>query len=88
MLLITHIQEPTDPASAKILTVTAVTTNTFSVDVGTSSDNSTHTFVSGVANAIKKINTTFNVVNAVYNGGTTNNDNSWSTKFTMQVIYF
>ena len=59
----------TDPASAKILTVTAVTTNTFSVDVGTSSDNSTHTFVSGVANAIKKINTTFNVVNAVYNGG-------------------
>ena len=59
----------TDPASGKLLTVTAVTTNTFTVDVGKSSDTSTHTFVSGVANAIKKINTRFNVTNAVYNGG-------------------
>ena len=59
----------TDPASAKILTITAVTSDTFTVDVGTSSDTSTHTFVSGVANAIKKINTRFNVTNAVYNGG-------------------
>ena len=59
----------TDPASAKILTITAVTSDTFTVDVGTSSDSSTHTFVSGVANAIKKINTRFNVINAVYNGG-------------------
>ena len=59
----------TDPASGKLLTITAVTSDTFTVDVGTSSDTSTHTFVSGVANAIKKINTRFNVTNAVYNGG-------------------
>ena len=59
----------TDPASNKILIITAVTSNTFTVNVGTSSDTSTHTFVSGVSNAIKKINTRFNVVNAVYNGG-------------------
>ena len=59
----------TDPASGKVLTITAVTSDTFTVDVGTSSDSSTHTFVSGVSNAIKKINTRFNVINAVYNGG-------------------
>ena len=59
----------TDPASNKVLTITAVTTNTFTVNVGTSSDTSTHTFVSGVSNAIKKVNTRLNVINAVYNGG-------------------
>ena len=59
----------TDPASNKILTITAVTTDTFTVNVGTSSDTSTHTFVSGVSNAIKKVNTRLNVINAVYNGG-------------------
>ena len=59
----------TDPASTKILTVISTTTNTFSVDVGTSSDTSTHNFVSGVANGIHKINTRFNVINAIYNGG-------------------
>ena len=59
----------TDPASNKILTITAVTTDTFTVNVGTSSDTSTHTFHSAVANSIKKINSRFNVVNAVYNGG-------------------
>ena len=59
----------TDPASDKILTITAVTTDTFTVNVGTSSDTSTHTFHSAVPNAIKKINTRFNVTNAVYNGG-------------------
>ena len=59
----------TDPASNKILTITAVTTDTFTVNVGTSSDTSTHTFHSAVPNAIKKINTRFNVTNAVYNGG-------------------
>ena len=59
----------TDPASNKILTITAVTTDTFTVNVGTSSDISTHTFHSAVPNAIKKINTRFNVTNAVYNGG-------------------
>ena len=59
----------TDPASNKILTITAVTSNTFTVNVGTSSDTSIHTFHSAVSNAIKKINTRFNVINAVYNGG-------------------
>ena len=59
----------TDPASNKILTITAVTSDTFTVNVGTSSDTSTHTFHSAVANSIKKINSRFNVVNAVYNGG-------------------
>ena len=59
----------TDPASNKVLTITAVTTNTFTVNVGTSSDTSTHAFHSAVANSIKKVNTRFNVVNAVYNGG-------------------
>ena len=59
----------TDPASNKILTITAVTTNTFTVNVGTSSDTSTHAFHSAVANSIKKVNARFNVVNAVYNGG-------------------
>ena len=59
----------TDPASDKILTITAVTTDTFTVNVGTSSDTSTHTFHSAVPNSIKKINTRFNVTNAVYNGG-------------------
>ena len=60
---------PTDPASNKILTITAKTTDTFTVNVGTSSDTSTHAFHSAVPNAIKKINTRFNVTNAVYNGG-------------------
>ena len=59
----------TDPASDKILTITAVTTDTFTVNVGTSSDTSTHTFHSAVPNSIIKINTRFNVTNAVYNGG-------------------
>ena len=62
----------TDPASGKLLTVTAVSgTATFTVNVGASapSDQYTHIFVSGVANAIKKVNTRFNVVESKYNGG-------------------
>ena len=61
----------TDPASGKLLTVIAVSTNTFTVNVGPSSasDQYTHTFVSGVTNGIHKVNTRFNVTNAVYNGG-------------------
>ena len=59
----------TDPASTKLLPIISKTTNTFSVDVGTSSNTTTHNFVSGVANGIHKINTRFNVINAVYNGG-------------------
>ncbi len=49
----------TDPASAKLLTVTAVSgTSTFTVNVGPSSasDQYAHTFSSAVTNAIKKIN--------------------------------
>ncbi len=61
----------TDPASGKLLTVSAVSANTFTVNVGPSSasDQYTHTFVSGVTNGIHKVNTRFNVTNAVYNGG-------------------
>ena len=61
----------TDPASGKLLTITAVSANTFTVNVGASSasDQYTHTFVSGVTNGIHKINNRFNVTNAVYNGG-------------------
>ena len=59
----------TDPASTKILTITAVTTDTFTVNVGTSSDTSTHTFKSAVTNAIKKINKRIDVKDAIYNGG-------------------
>ena len=61
----------TDPASGKLLTVSAVSANTFTVNVGPSSasDQYSHTFVSGVANGIHKVNTRFNVTNAVYNGG-------------------
>ena len=61
----------TDPASGSLLTVSAVSANTFTVNVGPSaaSDQYTHTFVSGVTNGIHKVNTRFNVTNAVYNGG-------------------
>ena len=59
----------TDPASTKILTITAVTTDTFTVNVGTSSDTSTHAFHSAVTNAIKKINKRIDVKDAIYNGG-------------------
>ena len=60
---------PTDPASTKILTISAVTSDTFTVNVGTSSDTSTHTFKSAVTNAIKKINKRIDVKDAIYNGG-------------------
>ncbi len=61
----------TDPASGKLLTITAVSANTFTVNVGesASADQYTHTFVSGVTNGIHKVNTRFNVTDAVYNGG-------------------
>ena len=58
-----------DPASTKILTISAVTSDTFTVNVGTSSDTSTHTFKSAVTNAIKKINKRIDVKDAIYNGG-------------------
>ena len=62
----------TDPASAKLLTVTAVSgTSTFTVNVGPSSasDQYAHTFSSAVTNAIKKINKRIDVKDAIYNGG-------------------
>ena len=39
------------------------------VGASSASDQYTHTFVSGVTNGIHKVNTRFNVTNAVYNGG-------------------
>ena len=49
----------TDPASDKWLSIRSVTTNTFDLDVGTSSattNSGIHTFVSGTAGGIKKAN--------------------------------
>ena len=43
-----------DPASNKWLTITSVTTNTFRVNVGTSPDTSSHTFVSSVVDGISR----------------------------------
>ena len=63
---------PTDPASGKLLKVTAVSgTAKFTVNVGASgpSDQYTHEFVSAVTGAIKKVNRRFNVVASQYNGG-------------------
>ena len=63
---------PTDPASGKLLKVTAVSgTATFTVNVGASGpdDQYDHTFDSAVTGAIKKVNTRFNVVASEYNGG-------------------
>ena len=52
-----------DYPSNRWLQIRSKTTNTFTVNVGKSSDNSTHTFVSAVANGIKKQtgDITFNV---------------------------
>ena len=46
----------TDPASGKDLDIASVTTDTITVNVGISSDTSTHTFVSAVANGISHKN--------------------------------
>ena len=45
----------TDPASGKWLTVTVVDANTFTVNVGISSDTSAHTFVSAVTDGLSKV---------------------------------
>ena len=45
----------TDPAANQYLTVSNVTTNTFRVNVGASSDTSVHTFVSATATAVQTI---------------------------------
>ena len=61
----------TDPASGKLLKVTAVSgTATFTVNVGVSAPPLyDHLFDSAVTNAIKKVNTRFNVKSSQYNGG-------------------
>ena len=45
----------TDPASGKFLEVSNVTTNTFDVNVGVSSNTTNHSFVSAVTDAIERI---------------------------------
>ena len=45
----------TDPSSGKSLVISNVTTNTFEVNVGTSSDRSTHTFASSGTNGITRV---------------------------------
>ena len=45
----------TDPASKKFLELTVVDSNTFTVNVGISSDTSNHTFVSAVADGITRV---------------------------------
>ena len=45
----------TDPASGKWLTVTVVDANSFTVNVGISSDTSAHTFVSATTDGISKV---------------------------------
>ena len=42
----------TDPASGKVLGVEAITTDTITLNIGKSSDTSTHTWISGVTDAI------------------------------------
>ena len=45
----------TDPSSGKSLVISDVDTNTFTVNVGTSSDRSTHTFVASGTNGITRV---------------------------------
>ena len=53
----------TDPASGKWLTIKSATTNTFDLDVGTSSYTGIHTFVSGTSTGIKKANDFVKIAN-------------------------
>ena len=53
-----------DPAFDKWLRITAKTTNTFTVNVGVSSDTSTHAFVSAGTNSVKKALTTVTITNS------------------------
>ena len=48
---------PSDPANGQNLLVSSVTTNTFTINVGISSETSAHTFVSATANGITKSGT-------------------------------
>ena len=56
----------TDPANGQNLSISNVTTNTFTVNVGISSNTSTHLFVSAVANGIIAITPTRTAISATY----------------------
>ena len=53
-----------DPAFDKWLKITAKDTNTFTVNVGVSSNTTTHTFVSAGTNSVKKALTTVTIANS------------------------
>ena len=53
----------TDPASGKWLSIKSATTNTFDLDVGTSSYTGIHTFVSATSTGIKKANDFVKIAN-------------------------
>ena len=53
----------TDPASGKWLSIRSATTNTFDLDVGTSSYTGIHTFVSATSTGIKKANDFVKIAN-------------------------
>ena len=52
-----------DPAFNKWFAITNITTNTFDINVGVSSDTSTHTFVSAKANGIVRSGETIKLTN-------------------------
>ena len=56
----------TDPANGQNLSISNATTNTFTVNVGISSNTSTHLFVSAVANGIIAITPTRTAISATY----------------------
>jgi len=51
------LPKPADPANGQRLLVSSVTLNTFTINIGVSSNTSTHTFVSATANGITKSGT-------------------------------
>ena len=60
---------PSDPVSGKWLTATVVNTTKFSVDVGTSSNTTPHTFVTGtgsLTNAIRKSNSSVGITTGAF----------------------
>ena len=67
-----------DPAFDKWLKITAKTTNTFTVNVGVSSDTSAHTFVSAGTNSVKKALTTVTIAGML--APLTNDNGTWGIK--------
>ena len=68
-----------DPAFDKWLKITAKTTNTFTVNVGVSSDTSAHTFVSAGTNSVKKALTSA-VTIAGFTGTESGVNGTWGIK--------